>query len=71
MISRSELEGLIVLGLEELRRLENQVIQGWRGGRSGLREVTASVGVLKMRTGTLEVLLCALEHVDQNSLTAA
>jgi len=68
MVSRTELERLIVLGLDELRRAEVDLENRFRiGSRHGSCSSFAnSLGQLKAQAARLEVLLSAL---DKNEST--
>ncbi len=70
MISRSELEGLIVDRLIDIRRAESQLSRSFQrlahAQKAGRAELMASLADLESRAGRLEMMLNALS--DSTSL---
>ncbi len=75
MISRRELERLIIVGLQELRQAEWDLARRFRSaasqGRKNCRSVARSLAALKAKAEAVEELLGALDSSRSGDTPAA
>jgi hypothetical protein len=75
MISRIELERLIVMGLKELRQAERDLARRFKSaashGRKNCQSVARSLAVLKAKAEAVEELLGALDNGQSSDRPAA
>lgn len=75
MISRRELERLIIVGLQELRQAERDLARRFKSaashGRKNCESVARSLAVLKAKAEAVEELLGALDETRSSDTPVA